>query len=182
MKGILKPCIWVRGLHQEVSVQEGRLVERLDADQKPITRNVNAWCYPRYQQQIGSYEMAYPIVCDESGDEPCLLALPEPLLLSHLLGHGVVMMGELAEAETALQVHQPEEALHGKERITLYKMLTTLMVETYGWNPTDHRSSAVSSLVKDAEELGISMSFNAAKEHCRRAWEKCPPKGEVRQD
>jgi hypothetical protein len=173
MKGILKPCVWVKGELPELHV-EGGTATPVDVQGHPLTRWVNAWCYPCSPTQIGAYELSYGYVCDQSGDEPRYLAIPTPLLLSDVIREGVVMVSALNEAEAELKLQQDDE-LHGKERITLYRMLVTAVFEHWGWEPTSERSSAVTELVKAAEAIGQPVSYNSAKAHLHRAWAKCTP-------
>lgn len=175
MKGVLKPCIWVRGEYAELSLDGNGGLELVEVAGAPVARAVNAWCYPCNPTQVDAYELAYTHVCDRSGEEPVYLALPEPLLLSDLIARGVVLMDALAEAEAALKVQQEDE-LHGKERLTLYRLLVSSVCEQYGWDPAGERSTAVADLVRCSDAYGIPVSYNAAKEHLRRAWAKCPPK------
>jgi hypothetical protein len=140
-----------------------------------LVRSVNGWCEPCAPTQVGAYEMVYPFVRDLSSEQPCYVALPTPLKLSDVINEGVVMVGALNEAEAVLKIQQDDE-LHGKERITLYRLLVTAVFEQYGWwDPEGGRSEAVPKLVKAAEAIGLSVSYNAAKEHLRRAWARCPP-------
>lgn len=169
MKGVLRPCIWVRGELPEMAI---------DADggalALPTTHAINAWCYPCRETQIGAYEVAYSTVRDESGEQPRYLGLFEPILLSEVVRDGVVMMGELVAAEATLKVQQDDE-LHGKERITLYKLIVAAVSELYSCDPLAERSNAVAELVRVAEAIGQPVSYNAAREHVRRAWARCGP-------
>jgi hypothetical protein len=174
MKGVLKPCIWVTGQLEEVQIErDGASVMHVNGIK--LIRAVNGWCEPCAATQVGAYEMLYPFVRDLTSDEPCYVALQNPLSLSDVIKQGVVMINNLVEAEAILKIQQDDE-LHGKERLTLYRLLVTAVFEQYGWWDSDGgRSEAIPKLVKAAEAIGLSVSYNAAKEHLRRAWARCPP-------
>jgi hypothetical protein len=174
MDETLRPCLMLETELHPVEVIDGKAAVLKD-ELVPVAKT---WLYPIYPQQVGPFDCVFESVSDQARPvEGCTLwGLPVPMTLEDVMRLGVVMEEDMQEAEAALTSQQDDE-LHGKERITLYRLLVTSVVEQYGWDPTSERSTAVPDLVRDAEALGLSVSYNAAKEHLRRAWEKCPPQG-----
>ena len=179
MAGSVKPCVMLDEYLHPVAVVDGAPVVLREA--API--KVRKWLYPVYPVQIEPFNFRFEMLCDMAEPvEGCTLyGLPQPLTLVDLMGHpldAVVMLEDMQQAEAALRPVGDDDDLATKEKNTLSRMLVTMYVTTYGWDPRndDERSEGLTSLIRSAEGLGLPISYNTARKHLIACWERATPK------
>lgn len=181
MRRVLKVCTWVRGDYGAMALKAGQFAPLLDADEQPLMRQVNAWCYPAGASQIGSFEMSYSMAFDNSGDEPVYYALERPLLLSELLTVGVVMPDDLDAAEEVLKPHQAEswqaKTAATKEKQSLLRILSAVLDDAYRYDPrqSTESSEVLAAIQKASTATGKPMHPQTIAKYLQQSVSDYPP-------
>jgi hypothetical protein len=179
MDGILKPCVMLATELHPVVVQDGKAAVLRDQ----LVLVSGQWLYPVYPRQVEAFNCVYDCVSDMALPVAgsTLWGLPVQLTLDDLMRSSVVMTEDVEAAEVALRQEGArrnlvDDELSAKQERTRDKILVSLAVEAIGWDPASERSTGAARIVQIAEDLGLSVSVNAVKEHLRLAWDRCPPK------
>lgn len=178
MAGILKPCVMLDYDLMPVAIVDGVATILPDVEPERVRRYV----YPAFVQQTEPFNFRCEYVCDMAATvEGCKIwRLPQPVTLLQLMEIAVCMREDVEEAEAALMPVRDDDTLTTKEKNSLARLLVTMYVETYGWNPDDERAEGLTSLVRSAEGLGLPVSYNTARKHLSDCWARATPKEDGR--
>lgn len=167
LSGALRPAFHVTEALEPVTTEEGSSV-------------IKGWLWAVQEsaEQYGNFNCRYVQVRDRPQHEEGAKywALPEPITLDQLLGLAVVMQGNVSAIEESAK-DDPSRELSPREEKTRDKLIATMAAELLQWKPGERVDLAgLSDLVHASQAYGIPFSYNTAKDHVWRAWERAKPK------
>lgn len=174
LSGALRPAFHMAEVLQPVET-EGSSVRECDG-RGPVKGWL--WAVQESAEQYGNFNCRYVQVRDRPLHEvgAKYWALPEPLTLDQILGLGVVMDGNVRAIEESVK-EDPSRELSPREEKTRDRLIATMAAEILQWKPGERVDlTGLSDLVHASQAYGIPFSYNTAKDHVWRAWERAKPK------